>query len=157
MKVLIFGIGNLVQSDDGFGPHVIRELAKQKDNLPPGTELLDAGTSIVDQISDIAQADRMICVDVVEGGGEPGTIYRFAPEDVKYTTSKFHHAHKINIFDTLEMVKKMQDRIPKTTIIAIQPKTIDWGTDLSATLIENMPKVLQLIRDEVDDAYAAIA
>jgi len=157
MKILIFGIGNLVQADDGFGPHVIRELQKELHELPPGTELLDAGTSIVDQMSDIAQADRMICVDVVEGGGEPGTIYKFAPEDVKYKTSKFHHAHKINIFDTLEMVRKMQNRIPKTTIIAIQPQHIDWGTELSAPLRENMPKVLQLIREEVHQAHTEAA
>lgn len=142
-----------MQSDDGFGPHVIRELAKVHDSLPVGTSILDAGTSIVDHMSDISKADHMICVDVVEGGGEPGTIYRFAPADVTYKKSKFHHAHKISIFDTLEMVEKMEGRSPETIILAVQPEHIDWGTELTESVKHALPKVMQLIRDELANIY----
>ena len=154
MNVLIFGIGNLVQSDDGFGPHVIRALMKEEDSLPEGTVLLDAGTSIVDQLSDVSKADHLICVDVVEGGGEPGTIYKFAPADVTYKTSKFHHAHKISIFDTLKMVEQMEGRAPKTTIIAVQPDNIDWGTELTEPVANSLPKVLELIHNELDSIHS---
>lgn len=153
MNVLVFGIGNLVQSDDGFGPQVIRELAKNMDALPEGTELLDAGTSIVDQLSDLSKADHLICIDVVEGGGEPGTIYRFAPADVTYKTSKFHHAHKISIFDTLKMVEQMEGKAPETIIIAVQPDHIDWGTELTESVKNSLPKVIQLIHEELESIY----
>ncbi len=151
-KILVLGIGNLVQSDDGFGVHIIRELLKEKDTLPPNVDLLDGGTSIVDQMGDLANADRLICIDVVEGGGAPGTIYRFKPEDITYKKSKFHHAHKISIFDTLEMVRHMSNKAPEAIIIAVQPGNIDWGTELSQTLKNSIPQVLEIIRNEIAEA-----
>ncbi|MEM3872298.1 MAG: hydrogenase maturation protease [Nitrososphaeria archaeon] len=44
MKVLILGVGNLLRSDDGFGPTVVKEL---KDEITdPEIEILDIGTSL---------------------------------------------------------------------------------------------------------------
>ena len=148
-KILVLGIGNLVQSDDGFGVHVIRTLLKEKNSLPPNVDLLDGGTSIVDQMGELADADRLICIDVAEGGRAPGTIYRFKPEEVAYKNSKFHHAHKISLFDTLEMVRLMKKQTPETIIIAVQPEKIEWGTDLSLTLKNATPHVLKMIRNEI--------
>lgn len=151
-NILILGIGNLVQSDDGFGVHVIRELLKEKGALPENVNLLDGGTSIVDQLGDISEAERLICIDVADGGKAPGTIYRFTPEDTNYKKSKFHHAHKISIFDALEMVMHMKQRVPETTIIAIQPENIEWGTNLSPMLLSKIPVVIKIIREEIAEA-----
>jgi len=151
-KILVFGIGNLVQSDDGFGVHIIREMLKEGHSLPSNVELLDAGTSIIDQLGDLMDADRLICVDVADGGSEPGTIYRFSPEDITYQKSKYHHAHKINIFDTLEMIRTMKKESPETTIIAVQPEIFDWGITLSPTLQEKVAPVIRLVLNEIDEA-----
>lgn len=151
-KILVLGIGNLVQSDDGFGVHVIRNLLKERSWLPSNVELLDAGTSIVDQMSDMAESDRLICIDVVDGGKEPGTIFRFTPEDIVYKKSKFHHAHKISIFDTLEMIQQMKNKIPETSIISIQPERIEWGTSLSSTLKNRLADVVKIVHQEITNA-----
>lgn len=149
-QILVFGIGNLVMSDDGFGSHAIRELEQSEEPLPENVTLVDAGTSIIDQMPDLVKAKHLVCIDVVEGGGEPGTIYRFRPEDITYKKSKFHHAHKIDIFATLEMVEQMEGHKPDTVIIGVQPKNIDWGTELTPELAEKMPEVLGIVRDEID-------
>jgi len=148
-KILVFGIGSLVQSDDGFGVHIIKELLKEKESLPENVTLLDAGTSIVDQLRDLSDADQLICVDVADGGMPPGTIYRFEPGDIAYKKSRFHHAHKITIFDALEMVRAMEKKVPQTSIIAVQPEIIDWGMNLSPVIEAQVPKVIRLIRDEI--------
>lgn len=150
-KILVLGIGNLVQSDDGFGVHIIREMLTDKYSIPSNVELLDGGTSIIDQLGDLMDADRLICVDVADGGSKPGTIYRFSPEDITYQKSKYHHAHKINIFDTLEMIRVMKSKVPKTTIIAVEPEVFDWGVTLSPTLQEKVAPVIRLVLNEISE------
>lgn len=148
---MVLGIGNLVQSDDGFGVHIIRELLKEKETLPPHVDLLDAGTSLTSRLGDLAEADKIICVDVADGGETPGTVYRFRPEDVVYKKSKFHHAHKISLFDALDMVQCMTQKRPETVIIAVQPEDIQWGTSLSPTLQGRIPGVVDMVRREWEE------
>lgn len=149
-KILVLGIGNLVQSDDGFGVHVIRRLLNGND-VPRNVQFLDAGTSIIDQLSELSEADRIICVDVADGGMPPGAIYRFSPDDIVYKKSKYHHAHKVSIFEALEMVRLMKNSVPETTIIAVQPERIGWGMALSPTLENNMQEVINMIYKEISE------
>lgn len=147
--MLIMGIGNLVQSDDGFGVQVIKQLSRDAVCLPQNIELLDAGTSIVDQLQILLLADYLLCIDVVAGGGKPGTLYQFKPEDITYKKSRFHHAHKISIFDVLDMVELLNKKPLPTKIIAVEPENIDWGTQLSCTLQTKLTEVVAMIHDEI--------
>ena len=148
-QILIMGIGNLVQSDDGFGVHIIRAFSSNDNKLPDNVEILDAGTSIVDHLSNLILADYLICVDVAAGGKSPGTIYRFRPEDITYKKSRFHNAHKISIFDALKMVEAMKGKTPDTLIYAVEPENIEWGIEMSPTLQKVMPEVMSLIDKEI--------
>ncbi len=51
--ILIFGCGNTLMGDDGFGPALIAHLQQTAD-LPPDAALLDAGTSISNFLFDLA-------------------------------------------------------------------------------------------------------
>lgn len=156
--ILIMGMGSLVRTDDGFGVHVIRAMQAQSQSqpIPDHVVLLDAGTSVVDQTADLATAAFLICIDVAAGGESPGTMYRFEPGDITYRHSRFHDAHKINIFDTLAMVEKMRGCSLPTTIIAVEPENLGWGTDLTPTLSAKMEPTINLVWKEVHGILEAL-
>ena len=56
-RVLIFGCGNVLLGDDGFGPAVIERLERRGD-LPGDAHAEDVGTSIRGILFDIALKDR---------------------------------------------------------------------------------------------------
>ncbi len=62
-------------SDEGVGVHVANELAKME--LPPDVSVVEGGTDGFRLLNVITEADRLIIVDAVKGGAEPGSIYRF--------------------------------------------------------------------------------
>jgi len=78
-QILILGVGNLLLSDEGVGVHVARKLMEM--DFPPQVEVLEGGTDGFGLMHVLLQADRLILVDAVRGGGPPGSIYRFEIED----------------------------------------------------------------------------
>jgi hydrogenase maturation protease len=80
VTVLVAGVGNLFQGDDGFGCEVLRRLAGHA--LPPGVVARDFGTSALDLRFWMERHDAVVVVDVVARGRAPGTLVVLDPEGV---------------------------------------------------------------------------
>ncbi len=94
--ILILGVGNTIQMDDGIGVHVI-EAMKNKP-LPPNIELIDGGTLGYDLLGIIEGRKKIIVVDAVKGQQPPGTLYKFSPEDVP-TDNNYDSLHQLGIIE----------------------------------------------------------
>ena len=73
--VLILGVGNSIQTDDGIGVHVINKM--KEDPWPGYVELFDGGTLGYDLLGIIEGRKKIIVIDAVKGQQSPGTLYRF--------------------------------------------------------------------------------
>ncbi len=144
MKTLILGIGNLLLCDEGVGVHVARAL--QREELPEDVVTLEVGTSFLDALPAIEQADQIIIVDAMQAKHAPGTIYRVPFEDcVKPECIASLHG-----FD-LSRVFFLAGRgaPPDVIVIGVEPARIDWGTDLSPGIQEMIPSVIDAIKAEI--------
>jgi len=80
ISTVIFGCGNVVMGDDGYGPAVIDALNSQY-QLPPGVEAIDAGTGIREYLFDYiltaeGRPDRIIVLDAVDfPDRQPGDVF----------------------------------------------------------------------------------
>ena len=77
--VLIFGCGNILIGDDGFGPSVIDHLLAHFD-LPANVAAFDVGTGIREFLFDLAllpgKREAIFIVDAVfESGRPPGEVF----------------------------------------------------------------------------------
>ena len=140
-------MGNILLSDEGIGVHVI-EVMKDRD-LPPDVELLDGGTASLELLNIMADRDKVIVIDAVKGGGEPGTIYRFTPDDIKYHSVTFTSLHQISLLETLTDAGYL-GITPKTVIIlGIEPKELDWGLEITPDVAASIPMVVELVLAEL--------
>lgn len=71
--IRVLGLGNVLMSDDGFGPFVVRVLEASYE-CPPDVEFIDAGTPGLDLTPYLLGADAVIFVDTVSSHGVPGEI-----------------------------------------------------------------------------------
>src|SRR5262249_16248616 len=71
--IRVLGLGNVLMSDDGLGPFVVRVLEATYE-CPAGVEFLDAGTPGLDLTPYLLGADAVIFVDTVSASGAPGEI-----------------------------------------------------------------------------------
>lgn len=107
--VVIFGCGNVLLGDDGFGPAVIEQLRQSP--LPPSVWAVDVGTSIREQLLDYlllpaARPQLLIVVDAgLEGDGPPGEVRRCRPQDL---AQRKIHDFSLHQFPTVNLLAELQ-------------------------------------------------
>ena len=152
-KILILGVGNLLLRDDGFGVHLINSLKGIA--LPANVELLEAGTVSHQLIPRLHEVDHLIVIDVVEAGDVPGSLFRFSPDDMRFAVEQQASLHQISLIDVLNMAALTGTR-PKTVIIGVQPKDVSsWSMELNDELVAVMPRVQELVLEELKKINAA--
>ena len=148
LKIVILGVGNLLLSDEGVGVHVANELVKLE--LPPGVTVVEGGTDGFRLINVITEADRLIVVDAVKGGGAPGSIYRFDINEVQNCPSGFKTSvHQIGILEVINL-SGLIGKTPQTTVIGIEPESLEMGMELSPEVKAKIPRIIELVFNELE-------
>ena len=68
--ILVLGVGNILLGDEGIGVRVIESLKECR--VPEGVELFDGGTASLELLSIFSDRRKLIIVDAIRGGQEPG-------------------------------------------------------------------------------------
>ncbi len=145
--ILLLGVGNILQKDDGIGVNVVNEMAEQE--LDEQVEVVDGGIAGIDLLSIIEGRKTLIVLDAVKGDQKPGTIYRFSPEDVAESMVPIDSLHQLGLLETLLMVRLIGKEPEKTVIFGVQPKLIDWGFEISDEVTASIPKLITKVKEEI--------
>jgi hydrogenase maturation protease len=147
-KIMVMGVGNILMSDEGLGVRFLDELSKEA--LPENVELLEGGTAGLELVHLIQEVDFLIIVDAINAKSEPGALFRFQPEDLQVFPEKFEFSfHQVGIAEVLAMANLL-GHAPQTLIFGIQPKSLDWGMDISPEIQGLFPRLTKLILHEFD-------
>jgi len=150
LRILVLGVGNLLLSDEGFGVHVAQRLTDME--FPPEVQVMEGGTDGFGLMPVVLQADRLILIDAVKGGGPPGSVYRFDIEDCPPFPDRFKTSvHQISILEVINL-SSLIGSPPRTTIIGVEPKSMEMGMELSPEIKAKIPKVIRLVEEEVTAA-----
>jgi hydrogenase maturation protease len=144
--IAVIGIGNILLSDEGIGVHTVQQMMKQP-NISE-VEIIDAGTcaDIMMLISD--SVEHVIIIDAANGGGEPGDIYRFTPEDID-TTGSMVSLHENNLVAGIKMLPLYNRELKSIIILGIEPGTLESGLELSPEIAAKIPRLIELINREI--------
>jgi len=148
-KIVVLGVGNSLLKDEGVGIHVIQKLREME--IGEGVELIEGGTSILDFVASMENISKLIIVDALKLGGDPGKTYKiFVDEDLVKGGKDITSLHQIGVLETLALAKKIGE-LPPIVIIGIEPKDIGYGLELSPEIEREMEKMANLVLDEVKD------
>ena len=148
-QTLIVGVGNRLMGDEGIGPHIVDNLSQSP--MPPYVRVLDCGCDLLNLVSYIDKPRKIVVVDAVRTGAKPGRIHRFDFSDFEFIKTKTHSAHQLQIVDALRLLKQVCPCLAdcEITVIGIEPKTIELGTDLSKEVAASIADLTRLVLDEI--------
>jgi hydrogenase maturation protease len=128
-NIVVLGVGNTIHSDDGLGVHAMRKLESDR-RLPKGITVIDGGTQGLELLSFLHDCSRLLLLDAVDTGAEPGTMVRLAEAELRglRTGSSVHQLGVADLLNTLPLVSEIDREI---VILGVQPGSTDWGTELS--------------------------
>lgn len=143
-RILVVGLGNVLLRDDGIGVHAVRELCKHRHR---GAVVAEVGTAVFDALHLLEWADKVLVIDAVQAGHPPGTIYLLAGDDVEKRGTPTS-LHELSLISALSFIPRSSS--PESTILGIEPDTIDYGLELTPLLRARLPLVLQAAKNLVN-------
>ncbi len=151
--VLVYGCGNTLMGDDGFGPAVIEQLLAQH-RFPPAVRIEDVGTSIRDLLFDILLApekpQKILIVDAArQPGRQPGELFELAVDQIgleKVNDFSVHHFPSLNLLKELSESGGVEVRILTVQIEQI-PEQIQPG--LSPAVAAAIPQACAWILQNI--------
>jgi coenzyme F420 hydrogenase subunit delta len=156
-STVIFGCGNIILGDDGFGPAVIQALEAES-VLPDNVVLVDAGTGIREYLFDYLLApqfgpNRLIILDAVDfPDRRPGEVF---PIDISSIPAKKIHDFSLHQFPTTNLLLELQEHTGiKIDVLAAQvesiPTQISQGLSsaMRAAVGSACHKILRILSEE---------
>ncbi|MFO7883199.1 MAG: hydrogenase maturation protease [Desulfobacteraceae bacterium] len=153
-KILIFGCGNTLFENDGFGPAVIEYLNETHD-LPDSVLALDAGTGIKDFMFDLLlmenKPEMLFVIDAVTiKGRKPGDVFELDLSDVpceKMSDFSLHQSPSSNLLKELKELCGVDVRVICVNVDAV-PNEINPG--LTEDVKTAVPKAAALIMEQLE-------
>jgi hydrogenase maturation protease len=146
MSVAVVGLGNLILSDEGVGVHVVRRLDEAY-SFPDDVVLIDGGTSAIDLLDQLVEAEHIIFIDAAQTGGPPGSIVALQGARLPVWFRERMSPHQIGLADLLATLSLMDHTPESVTLIGIEPQSMELGTELTpqidAAADEALVKVLE--------------
>ena len=163
-QILIAGIGNTWQRDDGFGSEVARRLEGR--DLPDGVAVIDFGTGGLDLAYQVMYGyDALLMIDISRQGGAPGTLYVMEVDEDEVPShvedGDALNPHGMDPETVLRFIKITGSWPGKVVIVACEPQTIEeMGMGLSPVVEEAVERAVKLVLETAaelltDEAYAS--
>ena len=150
VETLVVGCGNILYKDDGFGPEVIKELKKyfEENPLPDQTAIVDGGTGASYHIFTFPEEcwKKVIVIDSIEFGGEPGEVRILKPSEVP--AGRYENPHARPGEHLIEELEKQCEVV----VVGCQPKevpVVDIDMGLTTPIKEAIPKAINIILKEI--------
>lgn len=152
LKTLIAGIGDLLRSDDGFGPEVIKQLEKLR--LPDNVIVRDYGISCLDLIFDLKDFDKVIFVDVIDFNGKPGEVRVVKPRVRRISEEEIAKSinislHGIELRKIIDLAYSLNVLPRRVLVVGCKPKNLSFGLSLSKEVKEAVEKTVKIILREI--------
>jgi hydrogenase maturation protease len=143
-QTLVLGLGNILWADEGFGVRTVEALNAAY-RFPPGVRLMDGGTQGIFLLPWVRAADRLLILDAIDFGLQPGEMRVMYQEDVP----RFMGVKKVSMhqagFQEVLMSAQLTGQFPeKIALVGVQPELLDdYGGSLRPCVREKVPEAVE--------------
>ncbi len=147
-RVVVFGCGNTLFGDDGFGPTVAGYINRNY-SLPDDVYVMDAGTGVREILFNMVLYQggpkKIIVVDAVDKGKAPGEIFEIDLDDIPYNKTDDFSMHQM---PSSNMLKDLRD------FCGIEVKVLVCQTghvpaEVETGLSEEVERAVKIVSDRI--------
>ena len=147
-EVTILGVGNVILKDEGFGVRVA-EYLDHNYTFPDSVQIVDGGTLGIELTQYVTGTNKLLVIDSINGGAEPGTMFRFANDAVMEHFQEKLSVHEVGIQDVLALLQVTGKSIPDVVVLGAQPYAVEAGVELTADMMALLPETEQMVLTEL--------
>lgn len=141
MATLVLGLGNRLMRDDALGVLAVQALL-QRYSFPEEVRLVDGGTLGLDLLPQLEDVERLLIVDAMDMGAEPGSVFRLEGVEVPRAFAAKLSIHQMGVQDLLGLAE-LRGHLPTELVVwGAQPESIEMGLELTPVLERTFENVL---------------
>jgi len=147
-NTLVIGIGNPLQGDDGVGVRVAEQLANE--SLPPGVQVQELGTPGWGLVNALEGWQRIILIDAVQMGAEPGAWRRLDGDQVSLINNPSSLSlHEPGLAESLALARALNLLPEELVLYAIEPGHIGPVEQLTPAVADALPALVKQILEDI--------
>jgi hydrogenase maturation protease len=141
----VLSLGNVLMSDDGLGPAVLRAFQEQY-VVGPDVSVMDLGTPGLDLSPWLADADRVVLIDTVKAALPPGSLRLYKKANLLGQAPGVRVSpHDPGVKESL-LALEFAGRAPsEVDLIGIVPAVTTMGLELSPAVAAAIPAAVQAV------------
>lgn len=142
--------------DDGIGL-VALEALRSEWSLEPEPELLDGGTWGMNLLPFIESASRVLLLDAIQAGREPGELVRLEGDAIPRFFATKLSPHQIDLKEVLALAE-LRGTLPEhLVVLGLEPAIIEMSATLSDPVRDAMPDLLRAVVEQLESwGYHAV-
>ncbi|KXB06849.1 hypothetical protein AKJ51_02705 [candidate division MSBL1 archaeon SCGC-AAA382A20] len=144
----VIGVGSIFRGDDGIGVRLVQELRKRE--KPQDLKLVNASSEGLKVMHHLKNLDKVIIVDAVKFGGDPGEYIFFSPEEVD-SLRKYFSPHELGMLENIRLSKELGEAPEKVIIMGIEPDDTSFNQELSSKLKENFSRLAEELFEKIKE------
>jgi hydrogenase maturation protease len=143
IEALVLGIGNLLWADEGFGVRAVAALHEGY-RFPDAVVLMDGGTQGVYLLPYVEAARRLLVLDAIDCGLEPGSLRVLRGDEITTTLGvgkmSLHQAGLVEVLALAALSGRAPEEI---VVVGVQPVELaDFGGSLSEPVRKRVPEAV---------------
>jgi hydrogenase maturation protease len=145
-RILVAGIGNIFLSDDGFGPEVMRHVARRAPDAD--VHAVDYGIRGMHLAYDLLEEWRaLVLVDALPNRGTPGTLHVFEADHETHPPTAGLEAHSVDPAAVFATLTALGGTAPRTIVVGCEVENVDEGMGLSEPVAAAVPGAVAAVND----------
>jgi hydrogenase maturation protease len=148
-RTALIGLGNILMRDDGIGVHAVREI-EQRFRFTPKIDIMDGGTLGLALLPLIEWYERVLFLDAVEAGLEPGTIVVREGEEVPAFLGSQVSVHQAGLADLMYAARLAGMMPPDVCLVGIQPQSVSLSLETTALLQDKKEDLIRVVLARLD-------
>jgi hydrogenase maturation protease len=150
-RIGIIGLGNVLMSDDAFGPYLIKVLDASC-VFPENVALLDLGTPSLDLFGYLEDLDAAIIIDCVNSNGRAGDLRLYDRATIlKNPVQQRLSPHEPGLKQALLLGDFHGHGPERVLLVGVIPESTETGVGLSAPVAEAVRQAVAVVLGELEE------
>jgi hydrogenase maturation protease len=109
---------------------------------------MDGGTHGLGLLPHISGVERLLVIDAVDVGEQPGTVIRLEGPVLARLPGK-PSVHQLGFADMLVALKLIGGAPEEVVVLGVQPLSTDWSAELTPRVQETLGQLIELAIDQL--------
>ena len=142
--MVIVGIGNILQKDDGLGVYAATYLHENY-TFSEEVEIINGGVEGIHLYNVLEDNEHIVILDCLQLNDTPASIYAIPAKEISGYGLNNGGAHEIGILQCMDMMELQGKELPESIVIGIIPASVTFEFGLSQELLDAFQGYISVI------------